>query len=249
MTRIAPTGRKCSTTWLPLVVDAAGDAIQPGTFFDVYPQTRFAKAEALYTPNYRTTKAKRNPFNCENVACEPIYPWGLMGVDSPRQQLDRMRDTFLERPRAVLGFRQRLGSQRHLGGTAGYARSNAAESDAVRVGAQMFPNGMPGTPGNCPKEWGKVLGDSPGFDPAGVLATAVQEMQLRSCGGKIWVFPSWPKGWRAEFTLAAEGGLKIAARIGKNGEIPGINIFSRLGGCLQRRKSLAGRCRAPRQGR
>ena len=62
----------------PLVVDAAADVIQPGTFFDVYPKSRFAKVEAIYTPDYRTTKTKRNPFNCENVACEPIYPWGLI---------------------------------------------------------------------------------------------------------------------------------------------------------------------------
>ena len=119
-----------------------------------------------------------------------------------------MRNTFLSDPNRI-GFRQRLGSQRHLGGAAGYAGSNANEPQTIRGGRADVPQRDAGHASGRPKEWGSCLGDSPGFDAAGVLATAVQEMQLRSCGGKIWVFPSWPKGWRGEFTLAAEGGFKI----------------------------------------
>jgi hypothetical protein len=67
---------------------------------------------------------------------------------------------------------------------------------------QQFPCGLPGTPGNVPKTWGGQIGDSPGLDAAGVLATAVLEMQPQSCGGVIRVFPAWPMGWQSEFTLA-----------------------------------------------
>ena len=95
---------------------------------------------------------------------------------------------------------------------------------------QQFPCGLPGTPGNVPKTWGGQIGDSPGLDAAGVLATAVLEMQLQSCGGVIRVFPAWPMGWQSEFTLAAEGGFLVSSRVTTNGEIPEVRIHSRLSG-------------------
>jgi len=94
----------------------------------------------------------------------------------------------------------------------------------------MFPNGMGGTPGARPPEWGKVLGDSPGFDSSGVLATTVQEMLLFSDSGKIKVFPGLPKGWSGEFTLAAQGGFLVSSAANPNGEVEKVSVLSRRGG-------------------
>ena len=97
----------------------------------------------------------------------------------------------------------------------------------------MFPNGMCGTPGVRPAEWGKILGDSPGFDASGVLATVAQEVLLRSSNGRLQVFPAMPKGWCGEFTLAAEGGFVVSSSVNDQGEVEGISVLSRRGGpCL-----------------
>ena len=130
----------------------------------------------------------------------------------------------------MLGLRQCLGSECPFGRTTGHARSSAKQSEAVCLWRADVPQRDAWHTGACPAEWGNVVGDSPGFDAAGVLAATVQEMQLRSCNGKISVFPAWPKGWQSEFTLMAEGGFRVTSRIGSNGNIPNVAILSRKGG-------------------
>ena len=159
-----------------------------------------------------------------------MYPWGLIGLDSPQA----------ERERACKTFRHRRFNEWTYGNAWDWSSTVAARlglaDEVVKCfmqyvrNVQQFPSGFPGTPGNCPKSWGGQIGDSCGMDGPGVLATTVQEMQLQGYGSIIRVFPAWPKGWQSEFDLAAEGGFLIRSRIGKNGEIPEVRIQSTLGG-------------------
>ena len=196
--------------------DEAKNVFLPGSFLDTFPPTMYTRPEQLYPKDKsRTLKAQSNSFNFENVDCDPIWPWGLMGLDSPAADYERARETFFKRrfkewsygnawdPSALMAARLGLGDE-----------MVKCLSQYVR-NVQEFPCGLPGTPGNAPKTWGGQIGDSPGLDAAGVLAMAVAEMQLQSYGGVIRVFPAWPKGWQSQFNLVAEGGFLVSSQIGK----------------------------------
>jgi hypothetical protein len=211
--------------------DEAKNVFLPGSFLDIFPPTIYTRPEQLYPKDKsRTLKAQGNSFNFENVDCEPIWPWGLVGLDSSVADYERARETFFKRrfkewsygnawdPSALMAARLGLGDE-----------VVKCFSQYVR-NVQEFPCGLPGTPGNAPKTWGGQIGDSPGLDAAGVLAMAVAEMQLQSYGGVIRVFPAWPKGWQSQFNLVAEGGFLVSSQIGKMGEIPEVRIQSTLGG-------------------
>lgn len=220
-------------------VDNETGTYAPGVFLDEFPATRFKVSEKIYPPGIkandkfpekRTTKSNKKNFNFENVACEPIYPWGLIGTDSPPDELARMHKTFQVRPFRGWGFGNAWDP------SAIWAVRLGLINDAQRLvynfanNIQMFPNGMSGTPGARPVEWGKTIGDSPGFDASGVMATLVQEMLLFSGNGKIRVFPALPKGWRGEFTLAAQGGFMISSSVNDNGKVVEVSALSRRGG-------------------
>ena len=212
------------------LVDESRKVFLPGSFLDDFPPTPFKRPEQLYPPDKsRTSRSKGNAFNYENVDCEPLWPWGLVGLNSEDREYSLARQTFLQR--------------RHNEWTWGNAWDWSSlmacrlglSSEVVKCfgqyvrNVQEFPSGMAGTPGNAPKVWGGQLGDSPGLDASGVLAAAVAEMQLQSYGGAIRVFPAQPKGWQSEFTLAAEGGFLVSSRINTNGGIPEVRIVSRGG--------------------
>lgn len=218
------------TNLTPFVTQGEGYA--PAKLLNQFPKTRFEKLEVIYTPikERRTTRAKGNKFNCENVDCEPPYPWGLIGLHSPPEELARMRATY----------RQRTFNEWNYGNAWDWSAPAAARlgmtdevvkrlHEYVR-NVQMFPNGCAATPAKLPEIWGKQVTDYIAFDSHGVLAATVQEMQLQSYGGRIRVFPAWPKGWQSEFTLAAEGDFLVSSRIRDDGGIPYITILSRKGG-------------------
>lgn len=188
--------------------------------FDEFPPTRFHKAEALYPiANKRTLASKRNPFNCENVACEPIYPWGVVGLHSEATELERMRAIFRARPFAEWKFDNAWDPSAIWAARLGLRDEVLRCFQQYVANVQLFPNGMPGTPGARPREWGGTFGDSPGLDASGTLATAVQEMLMQSYGGQVRLFPACPTGWEAEFRLQAEGGETVAARLTADGTI------------------------------
>lgn len=202
-----------------------------GTLFDEWPPSRFPKSEALYVPEKRSRLSKQNNFNGENVENEPIYPWGLVGLDSPAADLDTMRRTFAKRrwPQWGGGWEWGAVAAARLG----------LPDESVRMMkeychlAQEFPSGMARTPGARPKVWGGQLNAEGGFDGSGVFATTITEMMLQGYGGKIRVFPAWPKGWQGEFTLVAEGGFVVNSAINPDGSIPWVRITSQRGGdCL-----------------
>ena len=213
----------------PFVIDKKTNTFLPGTFLNVYPPTRFTKVEAVYPINKRTNKSG-NAFNCEDIVCDPVYPWGLIGLNSSQKELEIMRNTYLKSPWRWWGYGNAWNPTAVWAARLGMTEEVVKRLREYVNYVQMFPNGMASTPGRMPKIWGKQLGDSPGFDSAGVMATTIQQMMLQSYDNLIRIFPAWPNGWQCEFTLLAQGGFLVSSSIGKNGNIPMIKIFSQKGG-------------------
>ena len=200
-------------------------------FLDEFPPTPYTRPEQLFPPDKgRTLKSKGNVFNYENVDCEPIWPWGVVGLDSPAADQARACETFFRRKHNEWGYGNAWDWSALMAARLGLSNEVVKILGQYVRNVQQFPSGFPGTPGNSPKSWGGQIGDSPGLDAAGVLARTVPEMQMHSYGGVIRVFPAWPKGWQSEFTLAAEGGFLVSSRVTTNGEIPEIRIRSQFGG-------------------
>lgn len=208
------------------------DALAPAQFLDRFPKSRFEKVAAVYRPieERRTTLAKRNAFHAENVVCDPVYPWGLITLDSPADELERMRTTYRQRPFQAWTFDNAWDWSAPAAARLGMTDEVLKCLRDYLRNIQVFPNGAAATPTALPELWGQESPEHLGLDSAGVLATTVQEMQLQSHGGKIRVFPAWPQGWQSEFTLAAEGGFLISSRIQTDGRIPFIKVVSRRGG-------------------
>jgi hypothetical protein len=86
-----------------------------------------------------------------------------------------------------------------------------------------------------------VIGEGPGtieFEHLGNAAHALQSALLQSVPPSVekepvnTVFPAWPKGWDAQFTLAARGAFLISASV-QNDQIEFVEIQSEKGGqCL-----------------
>ncbi len=56
-----------------------------------------------------------------------------------------------------------------------------------------------------PAFWAAYPDWVPDLDHGGSFMTALQKMLLHADGGKLWLFPVWPKDWNVEFKLHAPG--------------------------------------------
>lgn len=83
-----------------------------------------------------------------------------------------------------------------------------------------------------------VIGEGPGtieFEHLGNASHALQSALLQSVPPSVekepvnTVFPAWPKGWDAQFTLAARGAFLISASV-QNDQIEFVEILSERGG-------------------
>ncbi len=214
----------------PLQVDQKKNVFLPGTFLGEFPPTKYTKAEKVYPPEKRSSLASNcQNFNFENITCEPMFPWGLIGLKSTGNELETAKNTFLNRTYNIWHFGIAWDPSVLFAARLGLPDEIVKSYSQFIKYDQFFPNGMSGTPGNCPKEWGGKVGDSPGFDGAGVAAMGAIEMQLQSYGGLIRIYPAWPKGWASEFDLFTEGGFKIKTNISQSGVIGDIHIKSLFG--------------------
>lgn len=214
----------------PMQVDQKQNIFLPGIFLDKFPPTKYTVAEKLYPLDKRSSVASNcQSFNSENVTCEPMFPWGLIGLHSPEKDLRTATNTFLNRSYNTWSYGIAWDPSVLFAARLGLPDEVVKSYSQFIQYDQFFPNGMSGTPGNCPKEWGKKIGDSPGFDGAGVAAMGAVEMQMQSYGGLIRLYPAMPKGWTSEFSLMAEGNFMVSSSINKNGTIGDIIIRSLSG--------------------
>ena len=223
-----PTGRTCWTTWRRFCATPTGN-IWRGRFWRSIPHA-VCRGGVLYPPETHRTKAsKKNRFNGENNELDPVYPWNLLGLDSPADQLDAMRRTMPVR------FAQVWSNGWEWSGIT--AARLGMSDEAVRMMKnytdfnQEVPSGQASTAGLMNGDYANGVHADFGYDSTGCFATNVSELQFHSYQHKIWVYPpSWPKGWEGEFTLHAEGGFIVSSQIAADGVVPLIEVASPRGG-------------------
>ena len=122
------------------------------------------------------------------------------------------------------------------------ANLGMAELMRTIIPSQMHSN--PET--NAPSRGGRgsllrnrmLFGEGPGaieFEHLGNASHALQNALLQSVAPSVekepinTVFPAWPKGWDAQFTLAARGAFLISASM-QNDQVEFVEVFSEKGG-------------------
>jgi len=213
----------------PFVEDPKTNRIAAGTLLDQWPLTRFKRLEGMYPPVVRTS-TKGQLFNSENVACDPIYPWNLYGLNSSPEDLGKARETFLHRPYNTLEWGIAWDSSPLWAARLGLPDEMLRSLRQYVENVQMYSSGMGSTPGGMSQRWGGVLADEPAFDSAGDMSASIPEMVLQGYNGIIRVFPSMPAKWEGQFTLAAEGGFLVSSKMNGAGVIPFVKIVSPNGG-------------------
>jgi hypothetical protein len=185
--------------------------------------------------------------NSEDVQLTPIFPF----EDWTLETRDAAMDSVAKRTLAV--------APRHREVLRGVTLSTAIRSPiaAIRAGAaEELPAILQSyRAAFAPLENGFSLFEqvTPGYqahsiEHLGLLTMTLQEALLQSVSPRpgepevIRVFPAWPKGWDAEFTLLARGGFVIASAI-RGGEIQPLEIASRLGEECRIRAPWPGPCR------
>lgn len=80
-----------------------------------------------------------------------------------------------------------------------------------------------------------------GFEPAGILVHALNEMMLQCHEGVVRLLPAWPEGSRCDFTLKAAGNFIVSGSAGKEGVRPYMIIKSLSGGACSLAVPFMGR--------
>jgi alpha-L-fucosidase 2 len=150
--------------------------------------------------------------NDENVACEPIWPYGVTGIGAP--DYDEAVSTWNHRPHAydnvwandaIQAARLGLGDEAMKG------------MKLMLQKYQSYPNGMTNNTNGV-------------FEYFGVHLSVMNEALLQSHGDKIRVFPALPSdpAFVSRFTLAAEGGFLVSAER-EEGEVKYVGVKSLSG--------------------
>ncbi|MFW6161296.1 MAG: LamG domain-containing protein, partial [Planctomycetota bacterium] len=128
--------------------------------------------------------------NSENPELYAVFPYRLYGVGKPH--LEVARATFARRRVKRTGGWTQDPIQAALLGLA---------DTASRYTAQNFARKDPGS--RFPAFWGPNFDWIPDQDHGSVALMALQAMLLQADGGKILLFPAWPKSWDVDFQLHA----------------------------------------------
>jgi len=155
-----------------------------------------AKGEDVIAVSYQPAAENHN---VENIGLEPVWPWDLVGDDSPLFELERR--TYAHRPYPVnqdwsfdpiqaarLGLRDEL------------------LSTLVKLTEhyQGYINGL--------ASWGGTSGEFY-VEQQGVVAAALNEALVQDYDGVIRVNPAMPKGWDVDGQVAVRGKTRVDVRI------------------------------------
>jgi alpha-L-fucosidase 2 len=171
--------------------------------------------------------------NMENPELYAVFPYRLYGMGKP--DLDIARETYIRRQTKASGcwFQDAIDAA-CLGlsdeawryvvynfGTkhaayVGASGDNLAE--AIRnYGSKVDPNYR------FPGFWGPNYDWIPDQDQPGVTMIALQRMLMQTDGGKILLFPAWPRNLDVEFKLHAPYNTVIEASL-KNGKVVNLKV-------------------------
>lgn len=128
--------------------------------------------------------------NVENPELYPVFPFRLFGVDKPGLEL--ARHTYKLRVEKSFNGWQQTAIQAALLGLAEDARKMLVTNVRNKHAGSRFP-----------AFWGPNYDWVPDQDQAGNIHNTVQTMLLQADGGRILLFPAWPRDWDVSFKLHA----------------------------------------------
>jgi hypothetical protein len=150
--------------------------------------------------------------NTEVPQLYPVYPWGIYGIGKPDLETALYTwqyDTDALKFRSHIGWKQDNIFSARLGLTAEAAKYNLLK--------------MANSDRRFPAFWGPGFDWVPDHNWGGSGMIGMQEMLLQETGGKIYLFPAWPKEWNVHFKLHATQNTVVEAEL-VNGELKILKI-------------------------
>ncbi|NYF78075.1 glycosyl hydrolase family 95 catalytic domain-containing protein [Granulicella arctica] len=147
--------------------------------------------------------------NVENIGLEPVWPYGLIGDDSP--ETDLARRTYFHRPNPT---NQDWSSDPIQAARLGLGTEVSSTLVKLTETYQAYVNGL--------ASWG---GNSGEFysEQSAVVATALQEALVQDFDGVIRIAPAIPPGWDLEGTVFVRGKTKVHVQV-KSGVVTTAGI-------------------------
>ena len=179
------------------------------------PPSTDAQGKDVIAPSYVPTAPDHN---FENIGLEPIWPYSLIGENSPLFSLAKR--TYVHRPyptKEDWSFDPIQAARLGLGVD---VRSTLIK---ITETYQQFINGL--------ANWGGETGEFY-VEQSGVVATALQEALVQDYDGVIRVAPAIPPTWDVDGTVYVRGNTKVDVQIG-NGDITTLVIEAGMTGSIK----------------
>lgn len=165
---------------------------QPSGPLTLLPPSADAQGNDVIADSYHPA-AKNH--NIENIGLEPVWPYDLIGLDSPLLPLARR--TFEHRPHPVTAdwsFDPIQAARLGLGAQV------AQTLIALTKRYQTFPNGF--------ANWGGASGEFY-VEQSGVVANALQEALAYDSSGILHIAPAVPPGWNMDGSVFVRGNTRV----------------------------------------
>lgn len=150
--------------------------------------------------------------NTEVPQLYPVYPWGIYGLG--KADLETAQNTW-EFDADAQKFRSHVG----------WKQSNifAARMGMTKQAAKYTKLKLANAERRFPTFWGPGFDWVPDHNWGGSAMIGLQEMLLQETGGKILLFPAWPKEWDVHFKLHAKKSTIVEAKI-ENGKVEILSV-------------------------
>ena len=159
--------------------------------------------------------------NVETTQLYPVFPWRMYGVGQP--DIETARNTY-RNDTLALKFRSHVGWKQD----AIWAACLGLTDEAQRLVTLKMADG----PHRFPAFWGPGYDWTPDHNWGGSGMIAMQEMLLQEAGGKIYLFPAWPRQWDICFRLHASGNTIVEAEM-RQGKVTKVKVMP-----LERQKDV-----------
>ena len=150
--------------------------------------------------------------NTEAPQLYPVFPWHIVGVDSPDREL--AVNAYWHDP-DVRKFYSHVGWKQYNI----FAACLGLRDEAKSLTLQKFADG----PHRFPTFWGPGFDWTPDHNWGGSAMIGLQEMLLQCSGDRLILFPAWPRDWDVSFKLHAPGQTVVEATL-KDGEMTALKV-------------------------
>ena len=194
--------------------DLAGQLTAAATRIPDYPRTDTktrtklltaaddAGGQTMIAPSYEPAAPYHNS---ENLGLEPVWPYNLIGDDSPLADVAKRTYTARRTVNSPDWSNDPIQAARL--GLADQMRSSLL---AVTSHYQAYPSGLASLSGGT--------GDQAYIEQAGVVTTALNEALAQDYDGTLRIAPAWPSDWSADGTVYLQH--KTSVNVQVRGGIP-----------------------------